>query len=334
VEPQNFGNLFQHLTGSGRHNEALRTDAVKRGFHVSEYGVIDDSTGLTHACATEEEVYSLLGMQYIEPELRENRGEIEAAREGRLPQLVTADDIRGDLHCHTVASDGRNTIEEMAIAARDRGYEYIAITDHSATHGFGNDVTPDELRRQIERVRELDAEIEGIRILAGSEVNVLPDGSLDYEDDLLEALDWIVGSLHSSFRMSEDEMTARMIRAMEHPLVDAIGHPTGRLIDRRGAYDLDVEAVAAAAARTGTFLEINGNPDRRDLNEVNARTAVDLGATLVIDSDAHGRETLRNVRYGVATARRAWLEAGNVANTRSWDELEALRKRGVRSVRR
>jgi DNA polymerase (family 10) len=334
VEPQNFGNLFQHLTGSGRHNEALRTDAVKRGFHVSEYGVIDDSTGITHACATEEEVYGLLGMQYIEPELRENRGEIEAAREGRLPQLVTVDDIRGDLHCHTVASDGRNTIEEMAIAARDRGYEYIAITDHSATHGFGNDVSPDELRRQIERVHELDAEIEGIRILAGSEVNVMPDGSLDYEDDLLEQLDWIVGSLHSSFRMPEDEMTARMIRAMEHPLVDAIGHPTGRLIDRRGAYEIDVEAVAAAAARTGTFLEINGNPNRRDLNEVNARTAVELGATLVIDSDGHGRDTLRNIRYGVATARRAWLEPDSVANTRSWEELDALRKRGARSARR
>jgi DNA polymerase (family 10) len=333
VEPQNFGNLFQHLTGSGRHNEALRTDAVKRGFHVSEYGVIDDSTGITHACATEEGVYELLGMQYIEPEMRENRGEIEAAREHRLPRLVSVDDIRGELHCHTVASDGRNTIEEMAIAARERGYEYIAITDHSATHGFGNDVSPDELRRQTERIRELDTEIAGIRILAGSEVNVLPDGSLDYDDDLLEELDWIVASLHSSFRMPEDEMTARMIRAMEHPLVDVIGHPTGRLIDRRGAYDIDVEAVAAAAVRTGTFLEINGNPDRRDLNEINARTAVELGTTLVIDSDAHGRETLRNIRYGVATARRAWLEASSIANTRSWEELDAMRKRGARAAR-
>src|SRR3954469_11000100 len=170
VEPQNFGNLFQHLTGSGRHNEALRTDAVKRGFHVSEYGVVDDSTGLTHACPTEEEVYELLGMQYIPPELRENRGELQAAREHRLPRLVTLEDIRGELHCHTVASDGRNTIEAMALAARDRGYEYIAITDHSATHGFGNDVQPDELRAQIERIHELDSEIDGIRILAGSEV--------------------------------------------------------------------------------------------------------------------------------------------------------------------
>src|SRR4051812_43787194 len=183
VPPENFGNLLQHFTGSGKHNEALRTEAVKRGFHVSEYGVIDDSTGITHACATEEEVYELLGMQFIPPELRENRGELRAAREGALPELITTGDIRGELHCHTVASDGRHTIEQMVEAALERGYEYIAITDHSATHGFGNDVSPDELRRQIERVHEADAAIEGIKLLAGSEVNVLPDGSLDYDDE-------------------------------------------------------------------------------------------------------------------------------------------------------
>jgi DNA polymerase (family 10) len=332
VPPENFGNLLQHFTGSGKHNEALRTEAVKRGFHVSEYGVIDDSTGITHACATEEEVYELLGMQFIPPELRENRGELRAAREGTLPELITLDDIRGELHCHTVASDGRHTIEQMVEAALERGYEYIAITDHSATHGFGNDVSPDELRRQIERVRAVDAKTDGIRVLAGSEVNVLPDGSLDYEDELLEQLDWIVGSLHSSFRLGEREQTERMIRAMEHPLVDAIGHPTGRLIERREAYALDIDAVAEAAARTGTFLEINGNPDRRDLNEIHARRAVELGATLVIDSDAHWTHTLRNVGYGVATARRAWLTAANVANTRSWPELDAMRKRGAERV--
>jgi DNA polymerase (family 10) len=327
VPPENFGNLLQHFTGSGKHNEALRTAAVKRGFHVSEYGVIDDSTGTTHACASEEDVYGLLGMEYIPPELRENRGEIEAARNGLLPDLITLEDLRGDLHMHTVASDGRHTITQMAEAARDRGYEYIAITDHSATHGFGNDVSPDELRRQIERVREADAAIDGIRILAGTEVNVLPDGSLDYDDELLAQLDWIVASLHSSFRIGEKEQTARMIRAMEHPLVDAIGHPTGRLIERREPYALDIDAVAAAAARTGTFLEINGNPDRRDLNELNARRAVEAGARIVIDSDAHWTTTLPNIGYGVATARRAWLTADNVANTRTWPELDALRKR-------
>ena len=321
VPPENFGNLLQHFTGSGKHNEALRTEAVKRGFHVSEYGVIDDSTEITHACASEEEVYTLLGMRYIPPELRENRGELRAAREGTLPHLIELGDIRGELHCHSVASDGRQTIEQMALAARERGYEYIAITDHSATHGFGNDVSPDQLWRQIEHIRSLD--IDGIRVLAGSEVNVLPDGSLDYADDLVAELDWVVGSLHSSFRLPEDEQTARMIRAIENPLVDAIGHPTGRLIDRREPYALDIDAVAQAAARTGTFLEINGNPDRRDLNEINARRAVELGATLVIDSDAHGTETLANIRYGVATARRAWLTAADVANTLPWDELSA-----------
>src|SRR4051794_35412040 len=226
VPPENFGNLLQHFTGSGKHNEALRTEAVKRGFHVSEYGVLDDSTGITHACASEEEVYELLGMQFIPPELRENRGELAAARAGELPDLIEPGDIRGELHCHTVASDGRQTIEQMARAALERGYDYIAITDHSATHGFGNDVSPDELRRQIERIHEIDAAIDGIRILAGSEVNVLTDGSLDYDDDLLARLDWIVASLHSSFRVSERQQTERMIRAMEHPLVDAIGHPT------------------------------------------------------------------------------------------------------------
>ena len=321
VPPENFGNLLQHFTGSGKHNEALRTEAVKRGFHVSEYGVIDDSTGITHACATEEEVYELLGMQFIPPELRENRGELKAARAGELPELIEVGDIRGELHCHTVASDGRQTIEQMARAALERGYEYIAITDHSATHGFGNDVPPDELKRQIERIRAID--VPGIRVLAGSEVNVLPDGSLDYEDDLVAELDWVVGSLHSSFRLSESEQTERMIRAIEHPLVDAIGHPTGRLIGRRDPYQLDIDAIAEAAARTGTFLEINANPNRRDLNEIHARRAVELGATLVIDSDAHGTETLANIRYGVATARRAWLTKASVANTLPWAELSA-----------
>jgi DNA polymerase (family 10) len=331
VPPENFGNLLQHFTGSGKHNEALRTAAVKRGFNVSEYGVIHD--GVTHACATEEEVYELLGLQYIPPELRENRGELDAARKGELPRLVELGDMRGDLHMHTVASDGRFTIEQMAEAARERGYEYIAITDHSATHGFGNDVQPDELRRQIERVHAADEAIEGIRILAGTEVNVLPDGTLDYEDDLLAQLDWIVASLHSSFRLSEKEQTARMIRAMEHPLVDMIGHPTGRLIERRAPYALDLDAVAEAAVRTGTFLEINANPDRRDLNELNARRAVELGVTVVIDSDAHWTRTLVNMQYGVATARRAWLTAENVANTRPWKELDAMRKRSQAEVR-
>jgi DNA polymerase (family 10) len=324
VPEEAFGSLLQHLTGSGAHNEALRTEAVRRGLHVSEYGIADDGTGRSHPCATEAEVYERLGMQPIPPELRENRGELAAARRGALPELVRLEDVRGDLHMHTVASDGRNTIAEMAEAARERGYEYAAITDHSASHGFGDDVSPDELLRQIERVRSL--EVPGLTLLAGSEVNVLPDGSLDYADELLEQLDWVVASVHTSFRMGEREMTERVVRALEHPLVDALGHPTGRLIGRREPYAIDMDRVIETAARSGTFLEINADPDRRDLPDTLARAAVEAGVTIVLGSDAHRVSTLANMRYGVATARRAWLSAERVANTRSWEELQALRK--------
>ena len=327
VPEEAFGNLLQHFTGSGRHNEALRTEAVRRGLHVSEYGIADDESDESDAYGSEHEVYERLGMEFIPPELRENRGELAAARSHRLPTLIELDDVRGDLHMHTVLSDGRNSLEEMARAAREYGYDYIAITEHSASHGFGNDVQPDELRRQIERIRSLDEP--GLTVLAGTETNVLPDGSVDYNDDVLEELDWVIASLHTSFRMSEDEQTERMLRAMEHPLVDAIGHPTGRMIGRREPYALNVDRVIEKAVETGTFLEINANPNRRDLNDVYARAAAEAGATIVIDSDAHGADTLvRNMRYGVATARRAWLTAAHVANTRPWNELARLRKRG------
>ena len=299
------------------------------GLHVSEYGLLDDAIGRTRTCASEAELYELLGLAYIEPELREDRGELEAARlEGGagLPRLIELEDIRGDLHSHTIASDGHNTIEEMAGAARERGYEYLAITDHSATHGFGNDVSPEQLRRQIELVHEANASIEGIELLAGSEVNILPDGSLDYEDELLGELDWVIASAHTSFGMGEQAMTERMIAAIEHPLVDAIGHPTGRLIERRAPYAIDLDAVFEAAARTGTMLEINANPDRRDLSDVNARGRARAGVRILIDSDAHRTETLQNMRWGVATARRAWLTREDVVNTRTWPELQQLRK--------
>jgi DNA polymerase (family 10) len=328
--PAQLGNLLQHFTGSGAHNAALRERAVREGRHVSEYGIRADASGALQTCATEAEVYEALGLAYIEPELREHRGELEAAaREGGhgLPRLIELGDIRGDLHCHTIASDGRATIAEMAQGARERGYEYLAITDHSASHGFGNEVSPAELERQIERIAESDARLEGIGLLAGSEVNVLPDGTLDYEDELLERLDWVVASVHTAFGMGEQRMTERMVAAIEHPLVDAIGHPTGRLIERREPYALDLEAVFAAAARTGTMLEINANPDRRDLSDVHARAAVRAGVRIVIDSDAHRTETLGNMRWGVLTARRAWLGAADVANTRGWPELRGLRKR-------
>ena len=327
VPEEAFGNLLQHFTGSGRHNEALRTEAVRRGLHVSEYGISDDETGGSEAFTTEEQVYERLGMQYIPPELRENRGELEAARGGRLPELIELGDIRGDLHMHTTLSDGHASVEEMAAAARELGYEYVAITDHSASHGFGDDVQPDELLRRLEEIRSLP-EL-GITVLAGTETNVLPDGSLDYEDHVLEQLDWVIASLHTSFRLNEKKQTERMLRAMEHPLVDAIGHPTGRLLERREPYPLDLDLVIAKAVETGTFLEINANPDRRDLNDVYARAAAEAGATLLVDSDAHWPDTLKNMRYGVATARRAWLTAANVGNTRPWEELDRMRKRGA-----
>ncbi len=325
--PAQLGNLLQHFTGSAAHNAALRERAVRDGLHVSEYGVKEDAGGTTHTCATEAEVYDLLGLPHIEPELRENRGELDGARGGGLPNIIGLRDIRGDLHCHTVASDGKATIEEMAQAARALGYEYLAITDHSASHGFGNDVSPAQLREQIERVGEIDARLEGIALLAGSEVDILPDGTLDYEDELLARLDWVVASVHTAFGMGEQAMTRRMIAAIEHPLVDAIGHPTGRLIERREPYALDLEAVFAAAARTGTMLEINANPDRRDLSEAHARAAVRAGVRVVIDSDAHRPETLQNMRWGVLTARRGWLTKADVANTRPWAELAGVRKR-------
>jgi DNA polymerase (family 10) len=325
VEPESFGNLLQHFTGSAAHNVALRESAVRRGLHVSEYGILDDATGETLRCATEEEVYSRLGLTFPEPELREDRGELAAGFVA--PKLIEVGDLRGDLHMHTVASDGRNTIEEMARAGLARGYEYIAITDHSATHGFGDHVTPDELERQIERVASVNERLDGIRVLVGTETNILPGGSPDYDDELLARLDWVVGSVHTSFGMPGPEMTKRMVAAIEHPWIDAIGHPTGRKITSRQPYALDIDAVIEAAARTGTMLEINSAPDRRDLNAVHARAAAQAGVMILIDSDAHGAERLEHVRWGVATARRAWLTADQVANTRPWPEFAALRKR-------
>jgi DNA polymerase (family 10) len=330
VEPDQFGNLLQHFTGSKAHNVALREAAVRRGLHVSEYGLLDDATGVTHRCTTEEEVYERLSLPWIPPELREDRGELALRSAGDLPALVEQGDLKGDLHLHTTASDGRATIEQMALAARDRDLEYLAVTDHSASHGFGNHVTPDELRRQIERVREVDARLEGITVLAGTEANILPDGSLDYDDDLLAELDWVIASVHTSFGMDAGAMTDRIVAAMEHPSVDAIGHLTGRKIETRPPYHLHVDRIVDAAARTGTMLEINSAPDRRDLDDVHARAARDAGVRIIIDSDAHSVANLALTRWGVATARRAWLEAADVANTLPWAEFAPLRKRARR----
>jgi len=327
VEPDQFGNVLQHFTGSKAHNVALRENAVRRGLHISEYGILDDESGETTRCASEEAVYERLGLPWIPPELREGRGELEAARKDELPQLIELEDIKGDLHMHTTSSDGLQTAEEMAVAARERGLEYIAITDHSASHGFGNDVSPAELEARIDEIHALNERLEGIEVLIGTESNILTDGSLDYPDELLERLDWVIASVHTSFRMRSKEMTDRMIAAIEHPLVDAIGHPTGRKIEKRPPYALDVERVIEAAARTGTMLEINAAPDRRDLDEIHAREAARAGVRILVDSDAHSTVNLRLLSYGVDTARRAWLTPEQVANTRPWAEFRKLRKR-------
>ena len=333
VAPQAFGNLLQHFTGSQAHNVQLREDAAARGLSVSEHGITEVESGEVELCATEEAVYERLGYAYIEPELREGRGELKAAREGTLPELVELGDLRGDLHAHTTLSDGRNTLEEMAAAGLERGYAYMAITDHSASHGFGDHVTAERLWQRIEEIAEWNEGKRGFRLLSGSEVNIGLDGSLDYPDDLLEALDWVVASVHTSFAIAAQEMTARVLAAIENPLVDCIGHLTGRLIGRREPYAIDVEAVVEAAARTGTMLEINGNPNRRDLSEQHARLAAEAGVTIVLNTDAHGVDTLSNMAYAVATARRAWLTAANIANTRGWREFkELLRLLGVRDA--
>ena len=326
--PAAYGNLLQHFTGSAEHNVQLRERALAQGLSVSELGIAEVEDGKrsekADLYATEEEVYERLGLAYVEPELREGRGELDAAAKGELPELVTEADIRGDLHCHTTLSDGKNSLEEMAEAARELGYEYLAITDHSASHGFGNHVTDEQLAARIEEIREWNKGKRKFRLLAGSEVNILPDGSLDYPDELLAELDWVIASVHTSFRSSEKQMTKRVVTAIENPLVDCIGHLTGRLILRREPYDIDVQQVAEAAARTGTMLEINGNPNRRDLSEHHARLAREAGATIVANTDAHQIRTLGNMRYGIATARRAWLTKDDLANTRPWGEFKKL----------
>jgi DNA polymerase (family 10) len=328
VAPAEFGNLLQHFTGSQAHNVQMREDAVKRSLSVSEHGITDTETDEVTLCETEHEVYKRLGYEYIEPELREGRGELKAAREGKLPKLIELGDVRGDLHAHTTLSDGRNSLDEMAAAGRDRGYAYMAITDHSASHGFGDDVQPDRLRQRIEEVRAWN-EANGSRrfhLLVGSEINIGLDGSLDYPDDLVAELDWVVASVHTSFNISEKDMTARVVTAIENPDVDCIGHLTGRLIGRREPYPIDVEAVAAAAAANRTMIEINGNPNRRDLSDRHARLAADAGVRIVLNTDSHGVDTLDNMVYAVATARRAWLTKADVANTRTWAEFKKLRK--------
>jgi DNA polymerase (family 10) len=317
-----YGNLLQHFTGSREHNIQFRELAVRKNLRVSENGIVDLTDGRTIVCRTEEEVYATLGMAYIPPEMRLGIGEIEAAREGTLPQLIELGDLRGDFHLHSTLSDGRGSLEAMIAACAARGYQYHSISDHSWGRGRIG-VNPEQLAGQRARVRELGDRY-GIVTLCSSEVDIRADGSLDFDDQVLAGLDIVVASVHSAFNQSRDEMTARLIRACENPYVTIIGHPTGRNIETFDGYEFDHDAVFAAAARTGTALEIDGQPSRLDLPSSLARRAKAFGVTFSCDSDAHGVEQLENVGYAVGQARRAWLAAGDVLNTRPLEEVLAF----------
>jgi DNA polymerase (family X) len=326
-----YGNLLQHFTGSREHNIQFRELAVRKNLRVSENGIVDLTDGRTIVCRTEEEVYAALGMAYIPAEMRLGVGEIEAARDGTLPQVLDVHDLRGDFHMHSTWSDGRDTLDAMVAACAARGYAYHAISDHSWGRGrIGMD--PEDLRAQRVRVREL-GERYRIRSLCSSEVDIRADGTLDYDDAILAGMDFVVASVHSAFNQSRDEMTARLLRAIESPYVNVIGHPTGRNVETFAGYDFDHDAVFAAAARTGTALEIDGQPSRLDLPSPLARRAKEFGVTFTCDSDAHGIAQLENVAYAVGQARRAWVTAAEVLNARPLEEVlafvEAKRARGA-----
>ncbi len=329
VEPECFGSLLQHSTGSKAHNIHLRELAQRKGLSISEYGIADAQTGERRmAAADEREVYEFLGLQPIPPELREDRGEIEAAEKHSLPELVRMEDIRGDLHAHTTWSDGAGSVADMADAARAMGYEYLALTDHSPSLGVANGLTVERLLARAEEIAAYNAAHPEFRILNGTESDIRVDGSLDYPDEILEQLDLVVASVHSRFGMSREEMTARVVKAIESGHVDVLGHPTGRIINRRASYEIDLERVFEAARKTGTAIEINSFPDRLDLRDADARAARERGVRIVLGSDAHHAGHLALLRYGIYTARRAWLEPADVLNTRPLGELlRVLRRR-------
>jgi DNA polymerase (family X) len=319
VPPECYGNLLQHFTGSKDHNVALREAAVRRNLSVSEYGVQNTETEETFTARTEDELYRFLGYDFIPPELRENSGELEAARNGELPQLVELRDLRGDLHTHTHwSADGKNTLEEMVRAAIARGYDYYAITDHSHYLREGR------LEAQAKEIAALQEEVEPFRILRGVEVNIKADGTLDLLDEQLATLDWVVASVHAARLKSPLE---RVFAAMENPYVDCIGHLTGRKLNKRGPVGIDVERVIEKALETKTFLEMNSQPDRLDLRDAHARAAREAGLKLVVNSDGHELGAQDYVEFGIGQARRAWLTKTDVVNTRTWKQIERIRKR-------
>lgn len=319
VPPECWGNVLQHFTGSKEHNVALREEAQRRGLSVSEYGVTDVETGEIVTHGSEEELYRFLGYDFVPPELREGSGELEAAREGRLPRLVELSDLRGELHAHSDwSADGKDSIEAMARAARARGYRYLCLTDHSHYLRGGR------LEAQWEEIAAVNERARPFRVLRGIEANIRADGTLDVPDDVLAQLDWVVASLHTSFDRSPTE---RVLAALDNPHVDCIGHLTGRRLLRREGAHVDVERIVERAAETGTALELNSQPDRLDLRDTHARLAGEAGVLVPVTTDAHSVAALANAELGIAQARRAWLTAEQVLNTRSWREIERLRRR-------
>ena len=318
VPPEDFGSLLQHFTGSKDHNVALREDAQRRGFSVSEYGVTVVDTGEVHRFGSEEELYRFLGYAFIPPELRENGGELKAARDGGIPVLVEPGDLVGELHCHSNwSSDGKHSIEEMALEAKRRGYRFLALTDHS------HYLREERMEAQWKEIEEVNARVKPFKVLRGVEANIRADGSVDVDDAVLAELDWVVASLHAAFDRSPTE---RLLAALDHPHVDCIGHLTGRKLNRRSGADVDVEQVVARAVETKTALEINSQPDRLDMRDVHARLAGEAGVRIPINTDAHSIGALSYSELGVAQARRAWLTKDQILNTRPWREIAAARR--------
>jgi DNA polymerase (family 10) len=326
VEPEAFGAALQYFTGGKEHNVRVREIAARRGLRLSEYGVFDEATGARVAGATEEDVYAAVGLPWFPPELRENGGEVEAAREGRLPSLVTTADVRGDLHAHTDWSDGRHSLDRLVAAADARGYEYIIVSDHSKSTAIANGLTLEQLRAQRRLIDELQPRFR-IRILAGSECDILADGAMDFPDEALAELDVVLAAVHSRFKQDRAAMTRRIVRALEHPHVDILVHPTGRRIGTREPYDVDLEAVFAAAKQHGKALEINSSPERLDLPDTHARRAGEHGIPIAVSTDTHGLGELDHMQLGITVARRAWLGAAQVLNTRPLDALLAWTRR-------
>ena len=315
VEPECFGAALQYFTGSKQHNIRVRELAQRQGLKVNEYGVFDEKTNRRVAGVTEEDTYQAVGLPLVPPEIREDAGEIEAALENRLPELVQLDDIRGDLQLHTTWSDGAHTLADLAAGARAKGYRYMAVTDHSKSATVAGGMGEAQVVQMIAAVRALNARLRGFRVLAGCEVDIRADGSLDFADEILAQLDLVQVSIHSRFKMGREDMTRRIVRAVQHPLVHILGHPTGRLIGERAPYEVDIEAVLQAAKLGGVAVEINASPSRLDLNDLHARRAKDLGIPIAISTDAHAIPQLDYMRYGVAVARRAWLTPSDVLNT-------------------